>query len=193
MQRLIQSTSLLLVCVTVAAIRAQPSTPLAPDQPSNGMLELRVKQAFDPEPPLRQNELPREPVWRGLIEVTLKNISRGTVHIEDGGITYQFSVLDSAGRPVPLTEYGKKVEASKQGPQAFSGPVSIFDLAPGRELTEQVHLSVVYQIEPGQGYTVAVRRSRGFPMVDHDGWPVMPPRRELRVTLPIPAKRLIER
>jgi hypothetical protein len=89
-------------------MRAQPSTLPIPDQPSNRMLELRVKQAFDPEPPLRQNEPPREPVWRGLIDVTLKNISRGTVRIEDGGITYQFSVLDSSGLPVPLTEYGKR-------------------------------------------------------------------------------------
>lgn len=189
MQRRIGTMSVVLVCTSLAGIHAQPTIPPAPDQPSNGMLELRVKQAFDPEPPRRRDDPPKEPLWLGAIDITLKNVSRGTVHIEEGGGNYQFSVLDSSGKLAPLTEYGKKVLAPKQGPPSMSGG-SVFDLKPGQEFTYQVHLSVVYQIEPGQAYTVKVSRSRGFPMVDPDGWPVMPPRRELRVTLEIPAQTL---
>jgi len=151
------------------------------------MLELSVKAAFDPEPPRRKDDAPSEPLWRGLIEITLKNISRGTVHIEEGG-NYQISVLDSSGKPAPLTEYGKKVEAARRVQPNLSGVASIFDLQPGQQLTNQMHLGAAHQIEPGQAYTIRVSRSRGFPMVDPDGWPVMPPRRELRITLEIPAQ-----
>jgi hypothetical protein len=180
----------LLALIGLASIHAQTITPPEADQPSNGMLELRVKQVFDPEPPRRQIDPAKEPVWHGTIEITVKNVSHGVVRFIDADGTFQFSVLDSGGKPAPLTEYGKKALAPRQGPPSFSGPVSSFDLQPGQEVTQEAHLSAGHQIEPGKAYTVKVRCSRGFPMVDPDGWPAMPPRRELRVTLEIPAQTL---
>jgi hypothetical protein len=190
MLRRIGIASLSWVFIGLASIHAQPVTPLEPDQSANGMLEMRVRQVFDPEPPRRKIDPPKEPVWHGTIEITVKNVSRGVVRFIEGEGTYQFSVMESGGNPAPLTEYGKKVLTPRQGPPSFSGPVSSFDLEPGQELTRETHLSAVYKIEPGQAYTIRVRCSRGFPMVNPEGWPVMPPRRELRVTLEIPAQTL---
>jgi hypothetical protein len=186
MRRRIGTTSLLLVSTGLASIPAQPVTAPEPDQPSNGMVEMRVRQVFDPEPPRRKIDPPKEPVWHGGVAVTVKNISRAVVHFAEGWGTFQFTVLDASGNPAPLTEYGKEV-ASRQGPPNF-GSAATYDLKPGEELTVEAHLSARYKIEPGQAYTIRVRCSRGFPMVDADGWPLMPPRRELRVTLEIPAQ-----
>jgi hypothetical protein len=111
--------SILVALSGLACVHAQPPIPPEPDQPSNGMLELRVKQIFDPEPPPRKIDPPREPMWHGTVAVTVKNISRDTVRFVEGAGTYEFTVLDASGNPAPLTEYGKRALAPTQNPPSF--------------------------------------------------------------------------
>jgi hypothetical protein len=93
----VTAISILVSLSGLACVHAQPVVAPEPDQPSNGMLELRVKQVFDPEPPPRKIDPPREPMWRGTVAVTVKNISQAAVRFVAG--TFQYTVLDASGNP----------------------------------------------------------------------------------------------
>jgi hypothetical protein len=103
---------------------------------------------------------PPPQVWEGAIEITVKNVSGQVVHLEESDLTYELSVLDSSGNPVPRTEYGKQIETvqrdrSKMG---FSPAIGIYDLRPGEEHTRTWGLSMFFKIQPGQDYRVKLSR-----------------------------------
>jgi hypothetical protein len=133
-------------------------------------------------------------VWEGLIEVRLKNVSNLIVHLEEltADWEYEISVLDISGRPVPMTEYGKKSTPGKI-PRGwiYTGPVSSFDLSPLQETApNQIYVSRIYKIEPGRAYTVRFKRDVGLPKVDQIGRAVEHP--ALTCSIAIPAGPLAD-
>src|SRR5690349_20135437 len=65
----------------------------APDRPTNEALQLTVQQL--PSPPR-----PKEPVietWEGLIEVTIRNMSKRAIRLNENALTYELMVWDASG------------------------------------------------------------------------------------------------
>jgi hypothetical protein len=106
-------------------------------------------------------------VWEGAIEVTVKNISQRPVKLVESILTWELVVLDSSGKAVPLTDYGKQVEAVQRDGPRYLLAVAVFDLPPGQEYTRTLGLMGLFQLEPGEDYTVRLRRSpRSMSFVD---------------------------
>ena len=167
------------------ALAQSPSANINPDRPSNGTLEISIEPVLRPQPLRRSSDPPMDAFWDGLIKIHLKNISASSVHLVHTSLDNEVIVLDSSGEAVPMTDYGKKVlEAQRLGP-AYSGPVSTFDVEPGREFVFIQDLAQRFQIQPGEAYIVKLRRSKGLPMRDASGWP-LGYRREVSTTLSIP-------
>jgi hypothetical protein len=97
---------------------------------------------------------------------------------------YGIEVLDSSGNPAALTEYGQK-EAASRGPNTYIGSVFVFDLEPSEERSIRMNLAAIWQIKPGQAYTIKVKRTLR-PVEEMDAARV-PLRGELSATLEIPA------
>ena len=87
------------------------------------------------------------------------------------------TVLDISGKTVPMTEYGKKLTPAKIPVGGdYTGPVSSFDLSPLQETApRRLYVSRIYKIEPGQAYTVTLKRETGLPRVDQIGRAVKHP------------------
>jgi hypothetical protein len=157
-----------LLISSVAAAQA-PSAPNAP-RPSNGVVELSAKPivARDPGPQSQPPEVYAP--WAGLVEITLRNISKGVIRLEEIGTIpeFQVEIWDSTGHPVSLTDAGKRAAASsRQYLGAIS--VSILDLVPLQDITLKLDVSKRHEIRPGEAYKVTIRRSRGLPTTDEDG------------------------
>jgi hypothetical protein len=157
---------LLAGCSYAAAQSRGAHVSLAPDQPSNGYLELSVKQVMRTPGPLD----PAPEVWEGAIEITVKNVSTRIVHLEESDLTYELTLLDSSGNQVPSTEYGKQVEeAQRNGPSVVFN-IGIYDLPPGQEHTRILGLRNFFKFEPGQDYAVRLKRwDRSMALIDETG------------------------
>jgi hypothetical protein len=147
------------------------------DHPSNGVVELIVKPALDSEV-LRQLD-PRSVYgpWTGLLQITIRNASRGMVHLGEvaADFEYKFEVLDSSGKAVPQTELGRDhsdLVAHPDPRRPYTGPVSVFDLVPLQEFTDEIDIAMFYRVRPGQAYKIKVRRAAGLPGVDEAGKPL---------------------
>jgi hypothetical protein len=57
-------------------------------------------------------------------------------------------------------------------------------MLPAQAYTDQLELSLVYPIKPGESYTIKIKRSRGLPTKDAAGKQIANP--ELACTLVIP-------
>lgn len=163
------------------------------DQCSNEALKLSLKALKTPGPLHRMSDPEPTPVWDGLIEITLKNVSTLVVHLVELATDWEFevTVLDASGTLAPMTDYGKKLTPGKvpTGGQ-YIGPISSIDLPPASELTLQMYVSRIYKIESGRAYTVTIRREEGLPKVDQVGKAVKRP--GLSCSLAIPAGPLID-
>ena len=117
---------LLAIGPCAGAQSAEAPVQLPAGQRSNGALELSVAQA--PDPPLRPDLFPPDNVWHGMVVVSLTNVSPFAMRLSESALTYEFTVLDSAGRPVPPTERGKELLAAQreahQGRPFVMGPTS---------------------------------------------------------------------
>jgi len=124
--------------------------------------------------------------WRGILRITIRNVSRGLVDLAEFAPAreYVFDVLDSSGASVPLTEEGNAALMANDPLNRVSGPVSAITIAVSGELTRDTNLAQLYQLKPGQAYTVRIWRSKGLPTVDEGGKPLRDP--ELRCTIKIP-------
>jgi hypothetical protein len=122
-------------------------------------------------------------VWGGVVAVTIKNTSSGVVRCTRRSwlLQYAVQVFDSEGKPVPLTPFGEKAYAGiTEGPHiGYSGPISLTDLEPAQEFTDQLDLASVFQLKPGGTFTVRIKRSRDLPQTDSSGRTL----RELSATL----------
>lgn len=168
------------VCLLVSGIEmnAQAPAPVDSDAPatgrcSNEALKLSLKAVKTPGPLHRMSQPEPIPVWDGLIEVRLKNVSSLVVHLKElaADWEYEVSVLDISGKSVPMTEYGRKLTPGKIPTGGdYMGPTSSLDLSPSQETGPRLmYLSRIYQIEPGQAYTVTLKREAGLPKVDQIG------------------------
>ena len=183
----------LALCLLTVGICAEAQSSDAPvqlpaDRPSNGVLELRAAQALDPDPPaLVARYFPApDHVWRGLVAVSLTNVSSFPIRLSEGTLTYEFTVLDSSGRPAPLKEKGRELLSTQQRARSgrldfFMGPISSFDLRPGDTRTSTFRLSNLYEIQPGADYTIQVKYSWDMPKFDGAGKVIL--QRELSYTL----------
>jgi hypothetical protein len=125
--------------------------------------------------------------WRGILRITIRNVSRGLVDLAEfaPAMEYEFNVLDSSGASVPLTEEGKAaMMGSHDSLNLFSGPVTAITLGIRGESTRDTNLAQLYQLKPGQDFTVRIWRSKGLPTVDESGKPLKDV--ELRCTIKIP-------
>jgi hypothetical protein len=179
----------LALCLLAIGPCASAQVPEAPaqfpaDRPSNGVLELSAAQA--PDPSVRPDLFPPDNIWHGGVVVSLKNVSPFPIRLSEGMLTYEFTVLDSSGNPVPLKEKGKELLAAQQAahsghPPLFMGNVSSFDLRSGDTRTGSYRLSNTYEIQPGADYTIRVKYSWDMPKSDSAGQPIT--QRELTYTL----------
>ena len=148
---------------------AQNSSKPAGDRPSNGALELTlapvIPKLFVPHPP---GTPVRDDIWRGVIKATLTNISGATVRLVEGYWfrSYSVEVLDSSGNPAALTEYGERELGPPPGTLRLSS-ASDRDLGPLETADSEMNLAAVWKIQPGQAYTIKVRRP--FKGEDLDG------------------------
>jgi hypothetical protein len=148
--------------------------------PSNGIVELVVAPAPAEGPP-RPHRLTDPPEvyapWDGLLNVSVRNISLGPARVDSGDwqLDYTIEALDSAGKPVPMTERGKSVADAASRPRdpfGYYGPASAVNLRPGQETSVQVNVSKIYQVVSGKAYTIRIKRSVGLPKVDEYGKPL---------------------
>jgi hypothetical protein len=141
------------------SVCAQPKIPLDRPEPArdtNGVLELNLRQVFRASDAHTKAQL-----WEGGLEITIRNISPRPVHLVESTLFCDISVSDPAGKPVPRTEYGRQIAEAQQNRPSFPPPVSEFDLPPGKDFTNAFGLSSLFKIEPGQDYTVTLRRREG--------------------------------
>jgi hypothetical protein len=97
------------------------------------------------------------------IRVELKNTSKGEIKVasvvnhEQAELNYQMVMLDSAGHPVPLTNWGKAVAKR----QVIIVSLVVLPLAPGKTWVETTELTKLFEItKPG---TYTVRAGRKWP------------------------------
>ena len=139
---------------------------------ANGVIEMVAR------PTLAFERAPRSQVhgvygpWAGLVEVTIRNISRSVIRLNSTGARSDFTVdiRDADGKPVALTVEGRRAEAYAGQFPAIS--VSQIELAPLEEKIMMLDLSWQYEIRTGQEYRVTIRRSRGIPRNDAEGKPL---------------------
>jgi hypothetical protein len=181
-----QQAQYLLIAVAVFSLHAQTNDPESwTDHPSNGVMEISASQALTPGPLRRSIDPPEERIWRGAITISLRNVSPFLLQLSESLLSYEFTVLDSTGKPVAMTDFGKQVaniqENARHGqmPPMFSGIV--LSLRSGDTRSLNLDLSNRYQIQPGQEYTVRIRYSHSMPKVDGAGKPITD--REVRVSL----------
>jgi hypothetical protein len=154
--------------------RAQTLANLAPVHPSNGVLEVSATPTLlaDRRPASQRHDIYGS--WGGLIEITIRNVSRAVVQIDEMSpeAEFVFEVLDSAGQPVAFTEHGKRNAEGLARHAPNLGWASRDTLAPLQETTLKADISKFFQIEPGHAYKVTVRRTRGLPKNDETGKPL---------------------
>jgi len=179
-------------------IQAQtPGTEPIADHPSNGIVEIVATPIAEPTHEPRALTDPPEVFlpWRGLLSVAIRNVSREMVTLDAVMWTreYVVEVLDSSGKPVPLTDYGKSladVASRPRDPHSYSGPAARVTITPGQESTTKMDVSQVFQVAPGTAYKIRIRRSAFLPSVDEYGKPIA--QRELSCTVTIDAAGVLK-
>lgn len=157
---------------------ATPDVTPARDHPSNGIVELIVA----PVPvPFRRHSLMDLPEayapWAGVLSLRVRNISLGPARVDESDPLFEYTVevLDSSGKPVPMTERGRTATEAASRPRSrfgHYGPASAFKLMPGEDVYVQMDLSKFYQVVSGRAYTIKMKRSVGLPMIDEHGKPL---------------------
>lgn len=148
------------------------------DHPSNGTLEMSLRPIFPQvwAPPPRDPDRPMvDGRWEGIIEATFKNTSGMKIRCTNLSwyMQYDVQVLDSEGDLAPLTALGQSEFPRRRGPRAgYSGPAGVVNLEPSQEFAARLNLTTIFQIKPGESYTVKVRRLEGLPPVDAMGRPL---------------------
>lgn len=106
-------TAGLLMATCLGCAGAQSASALrsaSSDEPSNGVIELAATPGLAWEHRMASDHDIYKP-WLGVINISLRSVSRGMAHLETSSWAqdYRFEVVDSDGRPVPLTDFGKQV------------------------------------------------------------------------------------
>ena len=163
-----------LILLVSCLAKGQAPSPAAAVYPSNGVLELSAAQILGPDHrPASQRHDVYGP-WRGLIEVKIRNVSRGVVRLEETPMMSEFviDVFDSTGAKVARTERGRRVEGADTSNSRLVLSLTPVQLAPLQETAHALDLSNFFQIEPGHAYKVTLRRSKGLPKTDVEGKPL---------------------
>jgi hypothetical protein len=169
--------ALLLTATGGQRIDAQTlGTEAAADRPSNGVVEIVVTPMAEPTHEPRALTDPPEMFlpWKGLLNVRIRNISGGIARVDEGTWTreYVVEVVDSSGKPVPMTDRGRSLAdaASKpRDPLDYIGPAARVKLTPGQEINTKMDVSQVFRVVSGTAYKIRLRRTAGLPAVDEYG------------------------
>ena len=166
MRTLILATLMFLLISKRGGLLAQENGRLekqAPDHWSNGKVEMVIEDPAKTE--LTSSTLERaNPSKPGRIVIRLKNISHEVIQFMAilPEWDFSFDVRDSSGHLVEVSPAGKKLPQSDKQLSEWLLARSVVRLAPGEEYVGAVDLSIYYQLQPGQTYTVNVTRgSRG--------------------------------
>ncbi len=143
---------------------------------SSGVLQMSIIKADSKDP--RVANLRPGAIWhKWEFIVLLKTVSsRPVTFIETAPeCDYAIEVLDSSGKPAALTLAGERLpRTDEERVQCLTVSIHRETLQPGQEYTEDIDLGRLFRLDPGQTYTVRLRRSRGFPAKGPDGRPVDP-------------------
>ena len=160
--------SLVIGLLTGVAL-GQSTPPARPLQDPNSVIGITARPvvAFERS---RHNEPPppRAP-WAGLVEITLANRSSGVVRMINRPSIwdYQVEIEDISGEPVLLTELAKNMAG--KNPNMMPLPVGVYDHVSAEDWKEGIDVSKLYQIKPGHGYKVTLRRWEGLWVIDAEG------------------------
>ena len=139
--------------------------------PSNGTVQMEAQPIIEFERKPQSQEIYAP--WAGLVEITMRNVSRGLVRLVGVSMPadFQVDITDISGKAVARTELGRRalIPVNHQG-VALS--VSLHDLVPLQEMAMKMDLARLFEIRPGQAYHVVIRRSRGIPKSDEEGKPI---------------------
>jgi carboxypeptidase family protein len=104
------------------------------------------------------------------VEVAMKNISQeGVGFVPSGTMSYsttsfRWDIRDSAGKPVPMTDYGLKancLDSPGGAPRICAGSSFADILNPGRSLNEKLALSKEYDLSRPGRYTIQALKFDG--------------------------------
>lgn len=157
------------------------------DRHSNELLEMRLVRAnqrtAEPDPEGRDTA-----PWKGVISVTLKNISKQTVRYVRTSWTwdYRIDVIDPDGEPVAKTKEGASLPETDEERSGYPFMRVTMTLEPNQSASEPLFLSSLFELKPGIEYTIRIRRAVGLPLKDAYGNVL--PDRELRASMVIPAR-----
>jgi hypothetical protein len=122
------------------------------DHPSNGVVEIVVAPVAEPvhEPHALTDPSKAYVPWRGLLNVTIRNLLNGVASVDEASWTneYAVEVVDSFGEPVPFTDRGKSMADAASKPRdrhGSTGPAARVRLKPGLEINTKMDVSQIYQ------------------------------------------------
>jgi hypothetical protein len=154
---------------------------------------MRLKAVRTPEGIRGRVDPVPVPIWSGLTQVSIKNVSSLVVRLVERSWAWEYNIalLDLTGKRAPLTDYGKSLTPGRETVEApYIGPASVGELAPGEEQKRELYLSQIYKIEVGQAYIVRVQRDFGLPKTNQIGRPIKPS--GLSCSLQVPVGPLAE-
>ena len=90
-----------------------------------------------------------------LLKATLRNNSRESVYVVVTGsvIDNKIEVKDGRGRPVPLSEAGRKLLDSAEITKRL-----LHEIPAGREVTYDINVGELYQLAAGGEYAITIKR-----------------------------------
>ncbi len=78
------------------------------DPCTNGVLSMSLRAVQSPGPRRRPIDPEPVPIWEGLLQIRLKNVSTLIVHLVQRADQHELAVLDALGKPVLMTEFRKE-------------------------------------------------------------------------------------
>ena len=134
---------------------------------SNGALEMTVEHAKPQHGVAQEGEN-----LYGILTIRLKNTSGETLTVIDGNpdCDHAIEIRDSSGRSPKLTPLGEHLPKSEAEREVCPVVTTrILELAPGKEDTVLWYINRLFQLEPGQNYSVRVTRMKGLPAKTSSG------------------------
>lgn len=124
------------------------------------------QRTSEPDPEGRDATL-----WKGVICVTLKNVSKQTIRYDSTywGWDYRIEVIGPDGEPVAKTKEGATLPETHKERAAYPLRRVHMTLEPNQSATEPLYLAQLFELKPGVEYTIRIRRAVGLPPKDAYG------------------------
>ena len=155
--------------------------------PSNGVLQLTAVAVAESEHRYTSDPPEIYAPWKGLINRTIQNISKGVVSLDEMAPSgeFIFEILDAEGNAIGATDRGKRIAEGRAQSAPNLGFASDIPLVPLQQVTLKADVFSLFKLKVGHAYKVIIRRTRGFPTKDDAGKPLQ--QIELSCMIEIPA------